>query len=268
MGSEYKMGVSALIVAYNPDEKLKILANELVKAKIISNILIWDNASNDKELLKIIDEESSITNIYYSEENVGLAKALNNLVDKATDEFVITFDQDSYMEAGDIDRLYVSLISMHSKNSKYVSIGPKIVLDDNYVIQNKIVKKPYLITSGNLSYKFIYEKYRYDEDFFIDCLDYDFSLKVRRNYYLCQDKSIVLKQNLGECVDGVRKHSDIRMYYMLRNFIRLLKRHFLRYPIFLSVMTVLFIKNYTEWMKSSSDKDKVKKIVNKAMRDA
>lgn len=268
MGSEYKMGVSALIVAYNPDEKIKILVNELAKAKNISNILIWDNASNDKEILKKVEEDSSITTLYYSEENIGLAKALNNLVDKATDEFVITFDQDSYMKADDIDRLFESLISMHSKNSKYVSIGPKIVLDDNYDIQNKIVKKPYLITSGNLSYKFIYDKYRYDEDFFIDCLDYDFSLKVRRKYYLCQDKSIVLKQNLGECVDGVRKHSDLRMYYMLRNYIRLLKRHFLRYPIFLSIMTVLFTRNYTKWMRSSSDKDKVKNIVNKAMRDA
>lgn len=262
------MGVSALIVAYNPDEKIKKLVDELAKAKKISNILIWDNASKDKEILEKIDEESAITSIIYSNKNVGLAKALNNLVDKANDDFVITFDQDSYMAADDIDRLYESLISMHSKNSKYVSIGPKIVLDDDYSIQNKIVKKPYLITSGNLSYKYIYDKYRYDEDFFIDCLDYDFSLKVRRKYYLCQDKSIILKQNLGECIDGVRKHSDIRMYYMLRNFVRLFKRHFLRYPIFILIMTVLFARNYHEWMSDSSDKDKVKKIIKMAMKDA
>ncbi len=262
------MGVSALIVAYNPDNKIKILVDELSKAETISNILIWDNNSSDKDILKTIEKKLPYTTIYYSEENVGLAKALNSLVDKVSDDFVITFDQDSYMDAGDIDRLYESLISLHYKNSKYVSIGPKIVLDDNYDIKNEIVKKPYLITSGNLSYKFVYDSCRYDDDFFIDCLDYDFSLKVRRKYYLCQDKSIVLKQNLGECVDGVRKHSDIRMYYMLRNFIRLLKRHFLRYPVFLFVMTILFARNYIEWMRTSSDKDEVKKIIKKAMRDA
>lgn len=264
------MTIAALIVTYNPDEKLEKLVYELSEDNNIVEILLFDNASKSLDRIKILENKYSQVKVIYSKENKGLAFGLNRLVELSSDvDFIITFDQDSYMKKGDVTQLAQSLINKHNKNNKYISIGPKICLNEKGYGsgQHKIMTVPFLITSGNLSYKYIYESVKYDEDFFIDSVDYDFSLKLRREYKLCQNRAIFLLQNLGETVDGKIVHSDKRMYYMLRNFIRLVKRHFWRYPVLIALMTVLFAKNYYTWMHETSDKQKVKKIIQEAFAD-
>jgi rhamnosyltransferase len=73
----------------------------------------------------------------------------------------------------------------------------------------------------------------YNEEYFIDCVDFDFSLRVRRaGYKILKDPAALLFHELGE-KNNLPKlykryyalHSPLRRYYMSRNFLYLAQKY-------------------------------------------
>jgi rhamnosyltransferase len=114
----------------------------------------------------------------------------------------------------------------------------------------------YAITSGNLVRVSLFDQIGlYDEGFFIDCIDFDFCLRLRRaGYAVHRVPAALMQHQLGEPVEvpnAVRKfyalHSPVRRYYMYRNFMYMAERYLFEFPGFIiklglaQVLLLLFI---------------------------
>lgn len=99
----------------------------------------------------------------------------------------------------------------------------------------------YAITSGNLLHLDVWRVAGpFNEDYFIDCIDFDFSLRARqRGFAIHKASKALLRHELGQSF-AVRRsfdrfytqHSPLRRYYMFRNFLYLARTHGLREPRF------------------------------------
>ena len=98
------------------------------------------------------------------------------------------------------------------------------------------------ITSGNLVRVSVYDQIGlYDEGFFIDCIDFDFCLRLRRvGYAVHRVAAARMKHQLGEAIDlpdAIRRHyarhSPLRRYYMSRNFMYMAERYLFEFPRFI-----------------------------------
>lgn len=274
---ERKDCVIALITSYNPDEGLEQLVLSILKENIISKVLIYDNNTGitGKSVLGNIEKYTDRIIVHYSATNDGLGTAYNTLINNywSGENFIITFDQDSRIQSNFITDLYTTLRKEHAKDSRVVSIGPRIVLEgsekSSKVTDKEDKKKLILITSGNLFFYDAFQKVQgFDESYFIDCLDYEFCLRLRKHgYRLIQNRKVLLYQNIGEEREGERMHSDFRMYYMIRNHIRLAKTYFFRFPFYILLENLLFLNYLNKWRKYSSRED-VRAIVLKAIKEA
>ncbi|MGO0105796.1 glycosyltransferase [Streptococcus suis] len=273
---ERKNSVLALITSYNPDERLEQLVLSVLKDPVVSRVLIYDNNSmTGKLVLQKIRDSLDRVIVHYSSTNDGLGRAFNTLINDywLGENFIITFDQDSKIQSNCITQLQKTLSREHLKNPRIVSIGPRIlaenIKEERKEGKQKLRRKTILITSGNL---FLYDTYKevqgFDETYFIDCLDYEFCLRLRSHgYKLIQDRNIFLYQDIGEEKLGIRTHSNFRMYYMFRNHIRLTRTYFLKFPIYITLENLLFLNYFNKWRKHNSKED-VRIIMQKAIKEA
>ncbi|MFZ3245779.1 MAG: hypothetical protein WBG29_07575 [Candidatus Acidiferrales bacterium] len=81
----------------------------------------------------------------------------------------------------------------------------------------------------------------YDEGFFVDGIDFDFCLRLRRaGFSIHRVPTALMRHQLGEAVNlpGIVQpyyslHSPLRRYYMSRNFMYLTERYFFKFPGFI-----------------------------------
>ena len=100
------MKISVLTPTYNRGDLIGNLYNSLVKNCETSDVeiewLIMDDGSDDdtEEVVKNFDNDDlNIIIKYYYEENSGKMFALNELVEKATGDYIIECDSDDYFTA-------------------------------------------------------------------------------------------------------------------------------------------------------------------------
>lgn len=231
----------ALIVSYNPDSDLVNSCNAL--SDKVDKIIIVDNASN-KETIEIVRNiEANVKNseIIYNKENYGIAKALNIGFNKAIElgyRWVLTLDDDSIIN----DDMIPKMFEVYSRLDR----------DDIAVIAPKYLEKKYsqvsineedpeyefvdfIITSGNIVNV---EKYKavngYDDNLFIDYVDYDFCFKlINKGYKILKVNNANMLHSLGESRFvsigkfhfAITNHNSFRRYYMTRNRMILWKRY-------------------------------------------
>ena len=113
-------------------------------------------------------------------------------------------------------------------------LSPNMVLHGESSVPHRTGPVAYAITSGNLVNMKIYNAVGgYNEEYFIDCIDFDFSLRVRRaGYKIFKDPAALLFHELGEKnhLPKLYKkyyalHSPLRRYYMFRNFLFLARKY-------------------------------------------
>lgn len=95
------MKVSILTPTYNRAKNLVKLYESLKKNLKFGVELEWlimddGSADNTKEVVENFQKENAFTIIYNQQENQGKMSALNNLVPKATGDFIIECDSDDY----------------------------------------------------------------------------------------------------------------------------------------------------------------------------
>ena len=145
-------------------------------------------------------------------------------------------DQDSILQDNFISSYQLALCEAPS----LVSLAPFIGRVDPTQTRTTVVD--HTMTSGHLVRRDVYDVVGYyAEDYFIDCIDFDFCLRLNRaGYHTHRIAGAVLDHTLGEPFRAPRllsrlysRHSPVRRYYMYRNYMYLAESHCRSQPAFI-----------------------------------
>lgn len=231
------MKYEGVVVLFHPEDDLsdniKSYINELDKLYIIDNtpdVDISEKFKNNKKIEYIPLKENK--GIAYAL-NLGAKKAIKDKTD-----WLLTMDQDSKFIDNALSRMkefielskknkYMELIN----NVKYSEIGlispfhvtVRTGKEERFGIESPLN----VMTSGNLINLSAYKKVNGFKDWlFIDCVDFDYCLNLRKNgYQILQLNFAKLQHELGntkKIMIGnktiyVDNHSAFRRYYIARN---------------------------------------------------
>lgn len=223
--------IAAGIVLFNPEiSRLEENISSIIKQSEI--IYLVDNGSDNidyiNKLVNQFDEYKIV--LQRNKNNEGIAKALNQLCSMAIgDDFkwILTLDQDSVCPS--------KMVENYSKYINEMSVGMlcPVVLDrnksDKVEYKDEIAEVKGCITSGSMLSLPAWKKIGgFDENMFIDGVDYDICYRLRLvNYKVVCVRSVVLLHELGhiQCRHFlfwnviVKNHSAFRKYFIARNII-------------------------------------------------
>lgn len=264
------------IVTFQPNlNRLKDNINSL--SRQFKNIYIVDNhSSNYSELGELVSLYADII-LIGNEDNCGIAKALNQLMEAARNDgydWLITMDQDTVLPFNLKDSF-----SKYMDNSTVGIICPAV----DYEGLNKTTLGDDIfeyvtacMTSASLTRIAAWEKVGgYREDYFIDFVDNEFCMKLRINgYKILRDNECVMSHQLGDTqtkkILGIipitfSNHSPLRIYYMTRNNYSFIREYKMYLPVLKEYIKLLYIVlSNLIW---SDNKAEVLKLVIKGYRD-
>ncbi|MDD4855874.1 MAG: glycosyltransferase [Sulfuricurvum sp.] len=257
--------ISACVVLYNPT--LEVIENVATYADKVDHFIVVDNS--DTQQHEIIETLKSIySNLIYIDNrgNLGIATALNIACDCAiaqNSDWILTMDQDSkFINFQDYLHCLHSLdqqsdIALLAPNTGRFSpeeIGKNAhdcTFEEHFIV----------ITSGNfLNLNLFNSIGRFDDNLFIDVVDYDYCAKVKlAGYKTLLFKNILLEHQLGvlhkrkNLLTGKIKykteHSPQRAYYIARNYLYLARKYRKSLPqefALLKVINIVFIHDVTK----------------------
>lgn len=184
------------IVLYKPD-RLLLKRNILALTNDVDEILLWENMSYEESMLYRIEDIPQNVKYIGEGKNIGISKALNRCLEYATKyvfSYFMSMDQDS--EWQNFVLFKQSSLSFF-KNERCI-VGPYIE-GENYKSQEGIFSVKWLITSGMfIPIDIINSLGGYNENFFVDGVDIEFSLRAHANSIntYINDKGL-LKQQFG-----------------------------------------------------------------------
>lgn len=257
-----KNKICAVVIWYNPTRKMR--RNLYTYFNCVDKIYIVDNSSESNE--KLIKGLNCFKIEYISNsKNLGIGKALNIACQKAIKDkydWILTMDQDSYFEKNSVKNYLIFLKKNNEANENIAIIAPKYrysyefeVKNNDNLEYNEISK---VITSGNMvNLKIYLEIGKFNEDFFIDQVDFEYCKRVTNlKRKIIQLNTVCLNHTLGNSelknILGIKfvitNHAPIRRYYMSRNIMYMSKYYpelKFKYYIFiiLEIFKILIFEN-------------------------
>ena len=241
--------VLAVVVSFNGGDKTIRTINALLGQ--VGHVHVVDNSSNYESVssLEEISSNSDVS-VTWLPENKGIGYALNDGLRIARENgysWLLTMDQDSTADPAMIQ----AFSDVINENPSFVCLASQ-TLEHILKPSEKFLPVDYSITSGNLVRLDVFDQIgQYDEDLFIDCVDFDFSLRVRRaglSIYLVG--AARMQHELGDKVCDFPVvgrfhtfHSPLRRYYIYRNYFYLVCRYSAEFPLFALKLTVSRIVN-------------------------
>ena len=219
------------IVLYNPDvQRLKQNVEALYALIGWKRIILVDNASANKAEVKALWGNHKDFVWIENTENMGIATALNQImrqVELMGGGWCLTMDQDSVVGEGlveeyrkfMVDRIGILTCRVKDRNFGWM-----------YSSRCKEAEEiEFCITSGSfLSVEAWKSAGGFNEDLFIDGVDYDFCFRMRAaGYSVVRVHGAFLLHEVGYakkvCLLGpedlVLTHSPLRLYYIARNYL-------------------------------------------------
>lgn len=223
----------AIIVTYNADsqffERLKLICEQF------NFVVIIDNGSEpdfQTQLQHYCQKTATTLKLIQNPRNRGIAKALNQGLEYASAQqfsWVITFDQDTLI----YPTLFSELIAIYNQapikpvllgsNYFHEAINKSIIIPHD---RQKYVERKTLITSGTLMWLKLPEMIgKFREDYFIDSVDHEFSVRARRHgYRLWMSSRVLMRHTIGgsttfhrHALFKIPEHNALRKYYITRN---------------------------------------------------
>ena len=230
------MKIDGVVVLYGNSDDVLNNINSYIKE--LNKSYVVDNTPN-RDIAKLF--KSKKIEYVALGKNKGISYALNVGAKKAIEDgasWLLTMDQDSCFDKESFKKLISHLkdikkngIKFNKKNISYEQIGilspyHKVKFNNNHK-QKSVLSPLVVMTSGNLVNLEAYKKVKgYNEDFFIDCVDFDFCFKLRDNgYEILEFGDAKLNHGLGDIKEYsflgkklfVTNHNYIRRYYITRN---------------------------------------------------
>ncbi len=220
----------AIIVTFHPDDGFVASLDRIVE--IFAAVVLIDNHSALAFRQQLPNFASPKLTVIQNSNNQGLARALNQGLDFAIAHqfaWACTFDQDSLINPNLLDT-YIDLFQQASVKPMMIGCNywhsalnkPFLKVQDN---QPYRVRKT-MITSGTLLYLKLAESIGYfREDYFIDSIDHEYSLRARKHgYQLLMGTEVLMHHSIGRTATFQRhklfripEHSPLRKYYITRN---------------------------------------------------
>ena len=228
--------VLAVVVSYNGLHQTRQTVHALRGQ--VGHVVIVDNGSLPESLavLQSLEREAGTT-VERLGKNYGVGYALNLGVQRAKEmgySWLLTMDQDSVVD-GSMIQAYQAAVG---RDPARVCLAPVIAQNGTKrQVTGGVIR--YAITSGNLVRVSLFDQIGlYDEGFFIDCIDFDFSLRLRRaGHSLYRVPDAMMRHQLGEAVAvpgflrrHYARHSPTRRYYMYRNYLYMVERYWRDFP--------------------------------------
>lgn len=214
----------------------------------VDAVMIVDNSGTPaaRALLGPLAREPGVGTIF-NPENRGIAAAFNQGAARAAFDgfaWIATFDQDSRIPAGFVAGLRTALAA-HPVRSKVAVVAPvyrdtglgfryspsvPLPADD----PGRAVEVSVTASSGNLvSLAALRDCGGFRDDYFIDCVDFEFCLRLRRRgWRVLEARAVTLDHAQGEWrqrkwLGRSPRYNDygaVRRYYQARNRVRLYQR--------------------------------------------
>jgi rhamnosyltransferase len=219
--------ICAIVVTFEPDDKC--IQNVLKLAHQFPNVVVIRNSYCHQKSEKAFDLET-YKNILLinNEKNLGLATALNQGVKVAISQkfkYVMLFDQDTEVLqhthhvmqqlCKKVEKRFGLLGASHKKTDKKINIDLMPVKSN--------------ITSGSLIPISVFvDVGLFREDYFIDSIDSEFCLRLRKNgYSIFRSKEKLINHEVGDpemhsfffFKIKSTNHSATRRYYIARNYL-------------------------------------------------
>jgi len=236
------MKVCAGIVLYDPDVERLILCVEAVREQVDQLVFVDNASANTNELQKLFTAEKYVW--IKNEENLGIAKALNQLIefaDKNDYPWILTLDQDGICEDGMVQKM---LSVVEDEYSNAIAMVSPLIIDRGVPAVEKPPSKPianveevrFCITSGCLTnVKAILDIGGFNEWLFIYDVDREICIRLlRRGYRLVRVNSTKLYHEHGLKTIYIRllwkkvvyrNYTPFSVYYMTRNLVFMLRKY-------------------------------------------
>ncbi|MEG0034850.1 MAG: glycosyltransferase [Bacilli bacterium] len=230
-----KNSICAGIVTFNPDinrlgENVKNIISQ------VSLVIIVDNCSANLDEVNMISSHYDKVMIVKSDTNYGIARALNTIANIAAEKnfkWVLTLDQDSKC-APDLIENYLPFIDLN-KVGQISCLYQDINFREENIFFDGYREVSWCITSGALLNVNAWKDVKgFDEDLFIDAVDYDLCLSLKEHgYKIIQVGFLGFYHEIGEGKFIKRglfslktwNHSSFRRYYSTRNMLIVSKKH-------------------------------------------
>jgi rhamnosyltransferase len=236
--------VVAVVVSFNGGEQLRVGVDALLAQ--IEHVLVVDNGSEESSLAVLRDLEThprvTVTRLG---RNTGMGHALNVGVRFARErgfDWILTMDQDSVPQPSMVEAFRRAV----ERDPALACLTP-MRIGESANDREPATPVRYAITSGNLVRMSVFERVGwYDEGLFVDCTDFDFSLRVRRaGFAICRVADAAMTHQLGDALDSstpfrrfYARHSPSRRYYMYRNLLYIVRRYALVDPVFVAKLLI------------------------------
>ncbi len=247
--------IAAVVTAYHPDERLaRVVESALGSCALV---IVADNTPGDSpSAAEKLDHPK--VRVLRSGRNLGLAAALNLGLREVPDEAgaVLFLDQDSVLPPD-----LVPGLAAHLDDPTVGVVGPAPVdaekggaYETLSVLHGDVSDRYSVITSGMLVRRACFQKApEFREDFFVDCVDIDFCLRLRRaGVRIVRDKNLVLPHSIGDGRDHrflgvlpvrVLHYAAWRHYWVARNGMVLTREHGRSLPGF-ALINALFMARW------------------------
>ncbi|MBC7439968.1 MAG: hypothetical protein H7250_08305 [Flavobacterium sp.] len=244
------MKIAACAILYHPKEK--DLENILSYLPKVDKLYIYDNTENKKTKLSF---ENLDKIVYFSDlENKGLSFRLNQACQQAICDgydFLMTMDQDSSFRLENLNYYFEDIKNYPNKETVAVfglEYFDSVKIANRYEIKSEEVSL--LITSASVLNLNLYTEIGgFDENLFIDGVDYDYCFAALKKGFKCvlfKNNSFIHtigKKTKSACIKTlylIKKnkilHSPIRIYYIKRNMLYLEKKYHLLFPKYIRKM--------------------------------
>lgn len=235
--------ICAVVVAYHPPPDF--FDRVMLISERVRHVIVVDNGSS-ASIVKALRDISSRPNIglILNERNLGIAAALNQGIRLAASRsfhWVLTLDQDSEPCAGMIEDL-ISARNDAPSRSRVALVAP-VYLDsysgraelDDLCGGRKSAEIMAAITSGSLlATPAFFEAGPFREDFFIDYVDFEYCLRLRKaSFSILRACDARLLHSVGRSTvheflgktHVITNHPPLRRYYITRNRLLTIKAY-------------------------------------------
>ncbi|MEP7263545.1 MAG: glycosyltransferase family 2 protein [Bacteroidota bacterium] len=265
-----KENICAVVITYNPAHVLLEEIESIIQQ--VAEVIIVDNGSSDKSILNLVSGKFPAVQIIRNSENAGIAAALNKGIDAAINKshsWILQLDQDSVPEHDLVNELCRCIAMFNNENLAMAGCNYYINGKAHPYVSDQHYKKVMtLITSGSLLSAEAYQKNGgYREDFFIDAVDFEYSLRLKKAGF---HSIITTKPLLHHSIGSIRtvnfglfklqstNHSSLRRYYRARNTMLLTRKYFSTFPMW--IIKYNFFLFVSSLLILLLEKDKVSKI--------
>jgi len=254
--------ICAILVTYFPDalfgERLDRIRDQ------VNKVVLVDNTADTKPSSLLQQLSSTNIEIIRNEENLGIGKALNQGMTRAMQlgyEWAITFDQDSWVHP-DLVKILISTYEQQPRPDIVGIVGCNFQDENTHQSPIKhaldgplFVETETVITSGSLLSAAVFSAAGpFRSDFFIDFIDHEYCLRVRKLGYKVITAATPLMihalgaatifstdSRIGRISLVLTNRSPLRRYYMTRNGLLVAKRYFAFAPgwVFRSLASIL-----------------------------